>query len=125
MTADSRASVSPGYRLRRKTFSEQTLLLARLKEVARQIGIRVREEDLEGDGEFPIAGGLCRFRGREVLLLDRRAGVGQQTELLLKCLARADLSNVFLVPAVRERIELFRSPDDDGDRVRNRSPHPG
>ena len=54
-------------------------------------------------GEFE--GGLVRLRGRRVLFLNPSLSERRQIELLCSVLGREDLSRLFVLPAVRSRIE--------------------
>ena len=103
-------------RLNGTSNEEDILLLARLKDVARQVGIQVREEDLGLEDDFPVQAGVCRLYGDSVLFMDRRADIKEQVEVLLRCLGGRDLSNIFIVPSVRERIELFGDGRDGSER---------
>jgi hypothetical protein len=55
------------------------------------------------NGEFE--GGLIHLRGRRFLYLNPTLSVKRQVEVLCSVLVREDLSRLFILPAVRARIE--------------------
>jgi hypothetical protein len=55
------------------------------------------------NGEFE--GGLIGLRGRRVLYLNPSISERRQVEMLCTLLAHEDLSHLFILPAVRTRIE--------------------
>ncbi len=75
-------------------------LLKELETVMRAQGIELRFEN----GEFN--GGLCRIGGRPVFLLNRKLPPARQLQILCHYLSRLDLSTVYLLPAVRNRLEM-------------------
>ena len=74
-------------------------LLARLEELVPRAGIELRWED----GEF--GGGTCRHENHTILLINRGLRVAAKIDLLCRALAHSDLTRVFILPAVRDRIE--------------------
>lgn len=75
-------------------------LLTELETVMQELGIELRLEN----GEFN--GGLCRIGGRPVFLLNRKLPPARRLQILCHHLSRLDLSTVYLLPAVRDRLEL-------------------
>jgi hypothetical protein len=81
--------------------------------VAERLGLEVRREALDG-----APGGLCRLKGRRLILVDTALAVDAQAEVLAAALtecARADgdaaLDDVFILPEVRQFLQ-----DCAGDR---------
>lgn len=74
-------------------------LLTSLEETVTRLGIEV--QSVRGDAPS----GLCRLGNRQVLMWNAALTAGQQVSVLCRELARLDLSRVFIVPAVRERLE--------------------
>jgi hypothetical protein len=83
-------------------------LLSHLEALAHRLGIDLRYEPLE-DEVFSSSGGLCRIKGRYVILLHPRRPSGEKILILAKALRRFDLSHMYLKPAVRE---LLNGPTD-------------
>jgi hypothetical protein len=77
-------------------------LLEDLTRVAQQLGIEVRSHVLRGLHASP--GGLCRIRGRAVVLLNSKASVIERGTALAEALAEVDLGGVELDHETRDII---------------------
>ncbi len=75
-------------------------LLKELETVMRALGIELRLEN----GEFD--GGLCRIGERPVFLINRKLPPTRRLQIMCHYLSRLDLSTVYLLPAVRSRLEV-------------------
>ncbi len=75
-------------------------LLKELETVMRRLGIELRFEN----GEFN--GGLCRIGGRSVFLINVKLPPARRLQILCHYLSHLDLSTVYLLPAVRSRLEM-------------------
>ena len=75
-------------------------LLKELETVLQALGIELRFEN----GEFN--GGLCRIGGRPVFLINRKLPPARRLQILCPYLSRLDLSTVYLLPAVRSRLDM-------------------
>jgi hypothetical protein len=82
-------------------------LLDELLAVARKLGIHVRIEPLLVQSSR--AGGLCRLRGRTLVLLDERASIVERGAVLAEALAGLELDNVYMPPEVRLLIALTKT----------------
>lgn len=87
-------------------------LLGQLEAVADALGLEVRYDLMDPDGP-PGAGGLCRIRGKPVVIVNRRASVREKTAIFLTTLRRFDLSGIYLKPFVREELEKDSAPEKD------------
>lgn len=76
-------------------------LLENLEAICSKISIEVRHRH----GDFQ--GGLCRYAGRTVLVLSSGTSSIRKVEILCRELSRLDLSGVYLLPSVREKIEEY------------------
>ena len=85
-------------------------VLDHLETLAYRLGIQVRYEHLEGETGFP-AGGLCRVRDRQFIIVNSRAPTAEKIQTLTRALRRFDLSGIYLKPALRDLLERY--PDDD------------
>ncbi|MDZ7373357.1 MAG: hypothetical protein ONB23_05240 [candidate division KSB1 bacterium] len=74
-------------------------LLQELESCAQRLGVEVRRE--KGDFE----GGLCRVKDRRLIILNEKSPLTRQLRLLARELARLEVDEVYLVPAVRKLIE--------------------
>ncbi|HEY7140231.1 MAG TPA: UDP-N-acetylmuramate dehydrogenase [Methylomirabilota bacterium] len=83
-------------------------LLDELVRVATRLGVEVRAEPFE----TPSArgGGRCLVDGRELILLDARARLGDRVGALAAALSTLDLDDVYMMPEARERVEREREP---------------
>lgn len=87
-----------------------------LTELARQLGVEVRLEALDGGEEYQVRGGLCRLGPRLVAFVDRRSPPLGRARQLGLCLLGLDLEGVYLRPAVREFLEgLEADPGGEGE----------
>jgi len=76
-------------------------LLASCEEVAEKLGFRVVR------GKLTSTGGLCRFKGEWRLYLSDDLEPEEQLELYARAFARFDLSEHYVLPALREEIERY------------------
>jgi hypothetical protein len=95
----------------RKTGLEEETLLVQLEELAQALDVEVRYEPMRREGPtFP--GGLCRLKGKHVLIIDSRAATGDKVQALARAANRFDLSQVYLRPGVREFLDKHAAPGD-------------
>lgn len=67
-----------------------------LKGVFERLGIRVREERLQGAGGYKVRSGSCRLREERLILLEKTLDPAHQAEVLLDVLDELDLGEVEL-----------------------------
>jgi hypothetical protein len=82
-------------------------LLDELLSAARRLGIEVRVEPFRAGIRTP--GGLCRLRGRILVLIDQRLGVFDRTRTLADALSEFDVEGVYLTPQARRCIDAARA----------------
>lgn len=85
----------------------EATLLQQLEELAEALGVKVLYESLRQE-EFVIKSGTCTLRGQLLVIIDHQLPLHDRIRVLADCLARFDLSTIYLVPAVRELIEARR-----------------
>ena len=90
---------------------DEQKILDQLEEVARGLGLEVRYETMKGEGSFS-PGGLCRLQGNYLVILNNRASVGEKTRALAQAVNRFDLSQVYLLPGLRELLERLKEKDE-------------
>ncbi len=78
---------------------KDTEVLSKLEEIARQLGLELRWED----GHF--AGGICRLESRVLFIINSSLPTFQKVEVLCRELSRFDLSQIFIRPDLRDRIQ--------------------
>lgn len=79
--------------------AEQLWLL--LLNLARQMDIRVRLENLDQPDLSFNSGGLCLVNGRKVVFIDKRLPPRAQARQLGLCLLTQDVEQFHMLPAVR------------------------
>ena len=75
-------------------------ILEKLHEAVLSLGITCERSD----GEF--RGGICRLHKQRRLMLNSNLPPSQEIDILCQELAHFDLSNIFLLPALRRKIEI-------------------
>jgi len=86
---------------------EHEWLLLELLSAADKLGIEVRSEPFETGGTS--AGGICKLRGRELILIDAKASVPDRAAALATVLADLDHERVYLAPLAREYLYAERA----------------
>ncbi len=79
---------------------EEKRLLEELEEIAEKLSIAVRYDDLMGM-DFKVKGGLCKIKGKDVIIMDRRTPPRERIDLLARTLRQFDLSSMFIKPYIR------------------------
>lgn len=74
-------------------------LLETLERLVPQLGIELRK----CDGEF--TGAICRVNGKSVFLINSSLSQAKAIEVLCRELSVLDLTKVFVLPAVRDKIK--------------------
>ena len=83
-------------------------ILQQLEDLAERVGVKVLYENLDRE-ELVVKSGSCLLRGQLLVIIDHQLPPGGRIRVLADCLARFDLSTIYLVPAVREVIEARRA----------------
>jgi hypothetical protein len=86
------------------------VLCEELKEVARRLGVEVREEILLREVGYRVRSGTCRVRGEEVIFVDRNLPAEERLQVLLEGLEGRDVETLYLSPALRRLLERRGSP---------------
>jgi hypothetical protein len=79
-------------------------VLGHLEAVADQLGVEIRYEPMEGETSLS-AGGMCRIRGKQVIIVNSKAHLGDQIRTVAKALRRLDVSQIYLRPSIRDLLE--------------------
>jgi hypothetical protein len=74
-------------------------LLGELQDLAAELAVDVRFEELDS------AGGLCRYGGRTCLLVNRHLTLLERVDLMASELASLPLEDIFIRPRLRELLE--------------------
>lgn len=88
-------------------------LYEHLENLAEQLGISIRYEDLSGH-EAKATSGLCKVKGRLYYIMDRSKPLPEKIRLLKECLRQTNLEGVYLLPAVRQLLQEGQSNGVEG-----------
>ena len=77
-----------------------------LKELAEKLQVTVSEQNLRVTG-VRAQSGLCKIKGKYVFVMDKNKPVSKKIDLLAECLSQMDHEGIYVVPKVRERLELY------------------
>jgi len=78
---------------------ESRELLRQLVALGERCGYEVRIEPME------TPGGACRVGGKSIIFLNEAADVPDALDVMKAALADTDLSNIYVLPEVREFVE--------------------
>ena len=76
-----------------------------LCEAARRLGLEVRREKILREVGYRARGGTCRFRDKNLIILDREMAPAEQVEILADALRGHDLDTLYLSPAARRLVD--------------------
>jgi len=80
-------------------------LCEELKELARRLGVQVREEVLLREVGYHVRSGGCRLHGEDVVFLDRQLPAAERVQVLVEHLAGRDFETYYVTPALRRLLE--------------------
>ncbi len=76
-----------------------------LKELAEKLDITVSEQNFRTAG-IKVESGLCKLKGRHLFIMDKHIPVQRKADILADCLSKMPSENIYVVPAVRELLDL-------------------
>lgn len=85
-------------------------LFAELKNVAEKLGIKVLEQNFRNTG-IHVKSGYCKVKNEDHCLIDKHIKLRKKIEVLSECLALFPHENVYVLPAVREHLDVYKSSD--------------
>ena len=77
-----------------------------LKELAEKLGVFISEQNLRSTG-LKVKSGLCKVKGKNILVMDKKLPLQDKNEVLASCLSKLPHEDVFMVPALREYLDSF------------------
>jgi len=77
-----------------------------LKELAEKLGVTVSEQNLRSTG-IKVKSGLCKVKGKNILIVDKKIAFQDKNEILASCLSKLPYEDIFMVPALREFLDSF------------------
>ncbi len=79
-------------------------IIGQLEELAQRVGITVRYEPLKMEG-FIHTGGFCRIKGKDFVIINKKATAREKMHILSDSLKRYDLSQIYILPSLREILD--------------------
>jgi hypothetical protein len=79
-------------------------LLNQLEELAGRLEIRIRYENLNAE-ESTGAGGLCRLKGKYVLIIHSQTAVKEKVQILTEALRQFPINDLYVKPIIRKLLE--------------------
>ena len=79
-----------------------------MKEAATRLSIEIVTRNLF-DQEISIQSGYCKFKGKDMIIIDEQLTPEEQVEVILNTLKQFDLETIYLPSWIRESIESGRS----------------
>jgi hypothetical protein len=76
-----------------------------LAETAKRLGLEVRREKILREVGYRARGGACRFRERDLIIIDRDMPPAEVVEVLAEALRERDLEQLYLSPAARRLLQ--------------------
>jgi hypothetical protein len=83
-----------------------------LKSVAAKCSIEIEISNLVHE-ELSIQSGLCKIKGKNLIILDKKLEPKEQVAVILNALKNFDLESIYVPSWIRERLE--KSPSSDND----------
>lgn len=87
-------------------------LLVELKNVSEKLGVSVEEHNFREAG-VRVTSGFCTVRGQKMFILDKHKSLPKKIEILSTFLSDLPLDEIYIVPAVRERISKNAGKEGD------------
>lgn len=79
-------------------------LLNQLEELAGRLGIAIRYENLNAE-ESTGAGGLCRLKGKYVLIIHSQTTAKEKVRIITESLKQFPISDLYVKPIIRKLLE--------------------
>jgi hypothetical protein len=83
---------------------ENNFILAQLEELAGRLEITIRYENVNVE-ESLSSGGLCRLKGKYVLIIHAQAPGKEKIRLLTEALRQFPLGDIYVKPVIRQLLE--------------------
>lgn len=79
-------------------------LLVQLEQLADRLGIEIRYERIKNPANI-TKGGLCKLKGKYIIIIDSKTSVSERVELISSILKRFNLKDIYILPALRRLLE--------------------
>ena len=92
--------------MKKKQSTQNEEILSQMEELAKNLGITVRYEKILKESAF-FPGGFCRVKGKDLIIINSKASLDDKIEIMGRALLPFDLSQIYVLPAIREMIDSF------------------
>ena len=92
--------------MKKKNNTQNEEMLGQMEELARNLNIIVRYEKILKESAF-FPGGFCRVKGKDMIIINSKASLDDKIEIMARALLPFDLSQIYVLPAIRELIDSF------------------
>ncbi len=79
-------------------------LYTHLKELSENLGVTVAEHSFRQTG-IKAKSGLCKVKGKQMFIVNKHVSLHQKNKKLLACLRKMPYEDIYVLPAIRERLE--------------------
>lgn len=76
-----------------------------LRNLSEKLNITVREQSFRKTG-IKVRSGFCIVNGKNFIILDKDLSINKKNELIAEYLSSLDYENIYIMPAVRDFINL-------------------
>ena len=83
---------------------DEAIILAMLEDLAERLDIEIRYERVR-DNESLQRGGLCRLKGKYLVIVDKKASTGERIVVLSRAVRHFDLDDIYMKPLLRQYLE--------------------
>ena len=97
--------------MKKKNNTQSEEILGQLEELAGSLEITVRYEKIQKESAF-FPGGYCKVKGKDLIIINSKAALDDKVEIIARALILFDLSQIFVLPAIRELIDSFNDNDN-------------
>jgi hypothetical protein len=88
---------------------DESTIVRQLEDLAETFGLQIRYEPIRLDDDLPnVRGGVCRFKGDDILIINSNATMRDRIKTLAEAVKNFDLDRVYILPVVRELLEKAR-----------------
>ena len=71
-----------------------------LVDLAEKLGMDVSIHNLKISG-FPVKSGICKIKGKNRIVLDKRLSTDDKIDILIDCLRPFPIDDIYIIPAIR------------------------
>ena len=93
--------------MKKKKNKQNEETLTQLEELAENLEITVRYEKILKESAF-FPGGYCKVKGKDLIIINKMASLDDKVEIIARALQLFDLSQIYVLPAIRELIDSFK-----------------